>query len=265
MKQSSKQTDDSNYDATYDIKYVDHQNGDSPLHTKGGKDQIEIKFNKNNGLKADIIKSAIDNNVPEDANHWKIASSFTYPGDQTVAGSITVPLVKATPVPYVPSRDDMSVTRKINYDVTGTNHAAIPSVTQTVVYTREDSDGNAGYKDPDSDAITWNAWHVKNNGTAQFPTANVTQIPGFDSYVDGTKSTTVSAANVVVTNGTPQNGATVTVTYQTHSTTPSITDADQYTPSYKDTTVNAKDPVDTGAPIFTTANGHQAADRNQEN
>ncbi len=40
--------------------------------------------------------------------------------------------------------------------------------------------------------------------------------------------------------------------------TPTTTDAQQYEPSYKDTTVNATNPVNTGAPIF-TKDGHQVS------
>lgn len=119
------------------------------------------------------------------------------------------------PVPYDPAKDnmEMTVTRTIKYDVAGTSHATICPVTQNVVYTREDAQGNAGYQDPVTGVISWNAWHAKDNGQAQFPAANVTQIAGFDSYVDVQKSTQVAAADVAEIDGIPQNGKTVTVTY----------------------------------------------------
>ncbi|MCC4436280.1 YPDG domain-containing protein [Limosilactobacillus reuteri] len=150
----------------------------------------------------------------------------------------------STPVPYDPSNKDMnmSVTRIINYEVP-TGHATITPVIQTIEYIR-DNDGVAGYRDPVTGDITWNPWHVK-NGDAQFPSTSVTQITGYDSYVDGTKTTEVPAVDVVEKDGTPQNGKTVTVNYQKQGTTQ--TDADKYTPEGQD--VNTKtgvvpDPAD---------------------
>lgn len=150
----------------------------------------------------------------------------------------------STPVPYDPSNKDMnmSVTRIINYEVP-TGHATITPVTQTIEYIR-DNDGVAGYRDPVTGDITWNPWHVK-NGNDQFPSTSITQIAGYDSYVDGTKTTEVPAASVVEKDGTPQNGKTVTVSYQKQGTTQ--TDADKYTPEGQD--VNTKtgvvpDPAD---------------------
>nr|WP_080998011.1 Rib/alpha-like domain-containing protein [Limosilactobacillus reuteri] len=95
----------------------------------------------------------------------------------------------ATPVPYDPTRDDMSVTRTINYEVPA-GHEAIAPVTQTVEYTR-DVNGVAGYQDPVTGDITWNPWHVK-SGNGEFASVSVEQIKGYDSCVDGTKSTRVN-------------------------------------------------------------------------
>ncbi|WP_283584110.1 mucin-binding protein [Limosilactobacillus difficilis] len=53
-----------------------------------------------------------------------------------------------TAVKYDASRDDMKVSRTINYEVPA-GQKTIDPVTQTVEYTREDSQGNAGYQDPD--------------------------------------------------------------------------------------------------------------------
>ncbi|MCC4474553.1 Rib/alpha-like domain-containing protein, partial [Limosilactobacillus reuteri] len=113
---------------------------------------------------------------------------------------------------------NMSVTRTINYEVPA-GHEAIAPVTQTVEYTREDAQGNAGYTDPATGITTWNAWHVK-SGKAEFASASVEQIKGYDSYVDGTKAKEVSAAAVVEKDGVPQNGANVTVSYQKQADTP---------------------------------------------
>ncbi|MCC4411627.1 YPDG domain-containing protein [Limosilactobacillus reuteri] len=146
---------------------------------------------------------------------------------KNITDTITYVREGSTPVPYDPSNKDMnmSVTRIINYEVP-TGHTTITPVTQTIEYIR-DNDGVAGYQDPVTGDITWNPWHVK-NGDAQFPSTSVTQIAGYDSYVDGTKTTEVPAVDVVEKDGTPQNGKTVTVSYQKQGTTQ--TDADKYTP-----------------------------------
>ena len=125
----------------------------------------------------------------------------------------------STPVPYDPSNKDMkmSVTRTINYEVPA-GHEAIAPVTQTVEYTR-DVNGVAGYQDPVTGKFTWNAWHVK-SGKAEFASVSVEQIKGYDSYVDGTKSTEVAAAAVTEKDGVPQNGVNVTVSYQKQADTP---------------------------------------------
>ena len=181
----------------------------------------DIKTNKGDTLTAGLLHDLADQNVP------KGYQIVTYPGTITVSeDNFTIPVTVEKqaniPVPYDPTKDnmDMSVTRTINYDVSGTGHAAISSQTQTVEYTRKDKDGNAGYQDPVTGDITWNAWHVKDNGTAEFPQANVEQIKGYDSYVDGKESTKASAATVVVTGGTPQNGTDVTVTYKKQADIP---------------------------------------------
>ena len=136
-----------------------------------------------------------------------------------ITDTITYVKENSTPVPYDPSNKDMnmSVTRTINYEVP-TGHDAIAPVTQTVEYTR-DVNGIAGYQDPVTGDITWNAWHVK-GGKAEFTSASVEQIKGYDSYVDGTKATEVAATAVTEKDGEPQNGATVTVSYQKQADTP---------------------------------------------
>ncbi|OCX48823.1 hypothetical protein BFD03_04305 [Limosilactobacillus reuteri] len=140
-------------------------------------------------------------------------------GQPVNGADVNVTYVKedSTPVPYDPTRDDMSVTRTINYEVPA-GHEAIAPVTQTVEYTR-DVNGVAGYQDPVTGEFTWNAWHVK-SGKAEFASVSVEQIKGYNSYVDGTKSTEVAAAAVTEKDGVPQNGVSVTVSYQKQADTP---------------------------------------------
>ena len=157
----------------------------------------------------------------------EVAAVTVDPDSQNITDTITYVKQNSTPVPYDPSSKDMnmSVTRTINYEVPA-GHDAIVPVTQTVEYTR-DVNGVAGYQDPVTGEITWNPWHVK-GGDGQFPSTGVTQIAGYDSYVDGAKATEVPAAQVTEKDGVPQNDATVNVSYK--KTTPSQTDADKYTP-----------------------------------
>ncbi len=153
------------------------------------------------------------------AKATEVAAVTVNPDSSNITDSITYVKQAATPVPYDPSNKDMnkSVTRTINYEVPA-GHEAIAPVTQTVDYTR-DVNGVAGYQDPVTGEITWNPWHVK-SGKAEFASASVEQIKGYDSYVDGTKATEVPAAAVTEKDGEPQNGANVTVSYQKQADTP---------------------------------------------
>ncbi|WP_225437070.1 Rib/alpha-like domain-containing protein [Limosilactobacillus reuteri] len=145
-----------------------------------------------------------------DVKATEVAAVTVNPDSSDITATITYVKQDATPVPYDPTRDDMSVTRTINYEVPA-GHEAIAPVTQTVEYTR-DVNGVAGYQDPVTGDITWNPWHVK-SGKAEFASVSVEQIKGYDSYVDSTKSTEVAAAQVTEKDGVPQNGAAVNVTY----------------------------------------------------
>ncbi|MCC4348156.1 YPDG domain-containing protein, partial [Limosilactobacillus reuteri] len=154
-----------------------------------------------------------------DVKATEVAAVTVNPDSSDITDTITYVKQAATPVPYDPSNKDMnkSVTRTINYEVP-TGDEAIAPVTQTVEYTR-DVNGVAGYQDPVTGDITWNAWHVK-SGKAEFASASVEQIKGYDSYVDGTKATEVPVAAVTEKDGEPQNGATVTVSYQKQGNIP---------------------------------------------
>ncbi|QDR71697.1 YSIRK-type signal peptide-containing protein [Limosilactobacillus reuteri] len=153
------------------------------------------------------------------AKATEVAAVTVNPDSSDITDTITYVKQAATPVPYDPSNKDMnmSVTRIINYEVPA-GHDAIAPVTQTVEYTRN-VDGVAGYQDPVTGEITWNAWHVK-SGNAEFASAAVEQIKGYNSYVDGKKATEVPAAQVTEKDGVPQNGANVTVSYQKQGDTP---------------------------------------------
>ncbi|WP_076459823.1 Rib/alpha-like domain-containing protein [Limosilactobacillus caccae] len=132
------------------------------------------------------------------------------------------------------------VTRKIVYDVTGTNHAAIPEIDQTVSYTRDgyvklDADGNPVKGADGKTEVIWNNWKLADGQTATFPGVDeVTQIHGYDSYINNDKGTKVNAEDVTVTKGEPQDGATVTVSYQKQGDIP--VPADDTHPANKEIT-----------------------------
>ncbi|OYS06484.1 Rib/alpha-like domain-containing protein, partial [Lactobacillus johnsonii] len=183
-----------------------------------------------------------------DVKATEVAAVTVNPDSSDITDTITYVKQDATPVPYDPSNKDMnmSVTRTINYEVPA-GHEAIAPVTQTVEYTREDAQGNAGYTDPATGITTWNAWHVK-SGKAEFASASVEQIKGYDSYVDGTKATEVPAAAVVEKGGVPQNGANVIVSYQKQADT-----VVPYDPSNKDMNMSVTRTINYEVPA-----GHEA-------
>lgn len=120
VTQSKQQHDDSDYNATVIVKYIDAETN-TPMQTKNGKDKLTFNFNKNQGLKASTLKADIDSEVP---TNWKVDPSFVYPVDQTTDNTIIVPLVHGTKdiTPTTPGVDptdpkykDMftSVSRKI--------------------------------------------------------------------------------------------------------------------------------------------------------
>ncbi|KAA9234277.1 YPDG domain-containing protein [Lactobacillus jensenii] len=114
---------------------------------------------------------------------------------------------------------NLYVERTIEYDVTGTGHSPINSVTQKVHYVRDgyhkiNADGT------DAGEIIWNEWKLADGQTAEFPAYSVDQITGYDAYINGAKATQVDAAKVAETNGTPQNGQNITVTYKKQNSTP---------------------------------------------
>lgn len=114
---------------------------------------------------------------------------------------------------------NLYVERTIEYDVTGTGHSPINSVTQKVHYVR-DGYHKINVDGTDAGEIIWNEWKLADGQTAEFPEYSVDQITGYDAYINGAKATQVDAAKVAETNGTPQNGQNITVTYKKQNSTP---------------------------------------------
>lgn len=114
---------------------------------------------------------------------------------------------------------NLYVERTIEYDVTGTGHSPINSVTQKVHYVR-DGYHKINVDGTDAGEIIWNEWKLADGQTAEFPEYSIDQITGYDAYINGAKATQVDAAKVAETNGTPQNGQNITVTYKKQNSTP---------------------------------------------
>ncbi|MBB1078358.1 YSIRK-type signal peptide-containing protein [Limosilactobacillus sp. STM2_1] len=138
----------------------------------------------------------------------------------------TINVTGDDPVPYepgTPGKDDEYnhyVVRTIKYNVADTNHAAIADQTQSVHYVRKDKNGNAGYIDPNTGNPVYVDWTLAEGQTAAWPEKEVTQITGYDSYVDGTKATSVAKQGV----SAKTDNATVTVTYKSNTINPTNPD-----------------------------------------
>lgn len=227
LKQSKDQHDHSHYNATVGIKYVDDTDPThpQPLQTKDGKDQIQFTFNKNDGLKANVLKNAIDTNIP---TNWKLAPGFTYPDDQTGDNTITVPLVHATKDinpddPGVDPTNDKykdlfaKATRKIYQTQPGQTSAQLIE-TQTIQF------GRSGVEDLVTGEVTgtgsWKVGKIENNkfsvtvdGSSDFAKFDAPQITDYDSYVDGAKATSVSSKSALSSDGQPTDAPDVYISY----------------------------------------------------
>ncbi|GGI62170.1 Rib/alpha-like domain-containing protein [Limosilactobacillus caviae] len=131
------------------------------------------------------------------------------------------------PIKWNGTNDDMyrEVTRTI---ISHIPNADPQTQIQTVKFTRKDKEGNAGYKDPATNKITWNAWHVVDgtNTTGTWAEYNAPEVKGYTADP-------VSVAQATVTPDTKD--ITVDINYTPSATTP--TDADKYMPKGQDITV----------------------------
>jgi cell wall/surface protein len=191
------------------------------------KDAIKGQFTSTTPaiVSAEAQKNTIDSNVPE---KWVISKSYTYPSAETVnttAPSAIEVLVEhgtkdITPTtpgvnPTDPKYKDMfkTVTRDIYQTKPGEAEKKID--TQSVEF------GRNGIEDLVTGEVTgtgnWQAGTIQNHkfvlgGQPEFVSMNAPQISDYDSYVNGTKTTTVSSASAL-NNGQPVNGAAVHITY----------------------------------------------------
>lgn len=221
VTQSKQQHDDSDYNATVIVKYINAETK-AAMQTKNGQDELTFNFNNNQGLKASTLKADIDSEVP---TNWKVDPNFVYPTDQTADNTITVPLVHATKdiTPNTPGVDPSNPKYKDMFtQVSRDIYQTKPGEKEQLIDTQTVDFGRNGIEDLVTGEVTgignWEVGKIENNkfvlgGQAEYPTVAVEQISGYDSYVDGTKATEVSTASAIE-NGTPVNGQAVHITYQ---------------------------------------------------
>ena len=227
--QSQKQHEDSNYDATVIVKYINAETN-APMQTKDGQNELTFNFNKNQGLSAATLKADIDSEVP---TNWKVATSFTYPSDQTANNTITVPLVHATRdiTPTTPGVNPTAPKYKnmftsVSRDIYQTKPSEKEQLKEQLIDTQTVNFGRNGVEDLVTGEVTgtgaWEVGKIENNkfvlgGQAEYPAVAVEQISGYDSYVNGTKATKVQSASAIK-DGTPVDGEAVHITYQKSNT-----------------------------------------------
>ena len=216
---------------TQAIKYVD-KNGQELATTA---DAFTGTFTSDNPatVSAEEIKNQIDNDLKNNSalKGWVVAGN--YPVAETITeknpAALTVTLKHGTKsvtpttpgvTPTESKYKDMftSVSRDIYQTKPGEEEQLIS--TQTVNF------GRNGVEDLVTGEVTgtgaWEVGKIENNkfvlgGEAEYPTAAVEQISGYDSYVNGTKATEVQAASAIK-DGTPENGEAIHITYQQNET-----------------------------------------------
>lgn len=186
------------------------------IYTYNGKEVATTSINnikKGSDVSADTLKSTIDGNVP---SNYTIADGYTYPAGLTN--------VTATPDTIeVP----LTLKRGENFDMAG----------KLVYQTQDGKSVNDGKSDVD----------IKSNKGDTLTAALLHDLA--DKNLPSGYEIVTYPGSFNVT----ENNFTIPVIVKNSEAPHTTTDAEKYTPSYKDTTVNAKSPVNTGAPTFTEA------------
>ncbi|WP_076459822.1 Rib/alpha-like domain-containing protein [Limosilactobacillus caccae] len=168
------------------------------------------------------------------ANPAKVAEVTVTPDTKSTTVTINYTKNSDTPVPFDPTNDNMyrEITRTITINKPG--QTVGDTETQTVKFTREDAQGNAGYTDPVTGETSWNAWHVagSDSATGSWSEYDAPAVKGYTA--DPTK-----VAQVTVTPDT--KSMTVTINYKKNSDTPvpfDPTNNDMYREVTRTITVN---------------------------
>lgn len=179
VTQSKQQHDDSDYNATVIVKYINAETK-AAMQTKNGQDELTFNFNKNQGLKASTLKADIDSEVP---TNWKVDPNFVYPTDQTADNTITVPLVHATKdiTPNTPGVDPSNPKYKDMFtQVSRDIYQTKPGEKEQLIDTQTVDFGRNGIEDLVTGEVTgignWEVGKIENNkfvlgGQAEYPAA----------------------------------------------------------------------------------------------
>ena len=169
-------------------------------------------------------------NAPEvtgyTANPEKVAEETVTSDTKDTSVTINYTKNSDTPVPFDPSNENMykEITRTI---IINMPDQGSQTKLQTVKFTREDKNHNAGYTDPVTGKTTLNAWHIVNGvaTTGTWTEFNAPQVEGYTPTPD-----TVSAETV-----TPETkDVSVIISYSRNDIPKTPSDADKYTPEGQD-------------------------------
>ena len=169
-------------------------------------------------------------NAPEvtgyTANPEKVAEETVTSDTKDTSVTINYTKNSDTPVPFDPSNENMykEITRTITINMPDQGSQ---TKLQTVKFTREDKNHNAGYTDPVTGKTTLNAWHIVNGvaTTGTWTEFNAPQVEGYTPTPD-----TVSAETV-----TPETkDVSVIISYSRNDIPKTPSDADKYTPEGQD-------------------------------
>ncbi|MBU5318681.1 YPDG domain-containing protein [Lactobacillus johnsonii] len=176
------------------------------------------------GKTDETVNVDVPGNVP---TNWKLVpnqqtiSSYKFGSDdpQPVDYKVEHATKDITPTdpgvnPADPKYKDMFTT--VSRDIYQTK----PGETETKIDTQYVDFGRNGVEDLVTGVVTGTGdWKVVEDGKAEFASENAPQIKGYDSYVDGVKSTEVPAASALK-DGQPVDGADVHITYVKQDSTP---------------------------------------------
>ena len=224
---------------------------DVPSHTYAFKDgTTKMTINDKNSknpvtVTIDKTSGAITFTAPDDATEYDIPVTVTYEDGSSNTATAKVFVNKSldpTKVdPTNPEYKEMfkTVTRDI---VTTSVSGQQTTKTQSLDFGRTMTIYGNG------DPATYGKWEALS--ADQFASKDITPVDGYTSYYkignDGQKvyASAVPSASALDKDDNPVDGTTVYVGYDKSN-------ADQYIPAYKDTTVAANSSVNTGSPSFT--------------
>ena len=207
------------------------------INDKNSKNPVTVTIDKTSG--------AITFTAPDDATEYDIPVTVTYEDGSSNTATAKVFVNKSldpTKVdPTNPEYKEMfkTVTRDI---VTTSVSGQQTTKTQSLDFGRTMTIYGNG------DPATYGKWEALS--ADQFASKDITPVDGYTSYYkignDGQKvyASAVPSASALDKDDNPVDGTTVYVGYDKSN-------ADQYIPAYKDTTVAANSSVNTGSPSFT--------------